>query len=1013
MIYRIIGRGGSGKTAFILEAIKKAHDEGKECFFLVPEQQNLHMEKELCALLGSEYNMTTELLNFERLPDRIFRENGGIALSRADSKTLSLYTAIACQNAKEKLSTYENSALDKEFTKRISATIERLECNNVTPKSLVSATSLLDEDRKTLREKLLDVGEIYYEYTSLLENKFYDSTSIQKLLYKSLTEKNFFKGKTVFIDGYYNFTKLEQQIVEMIFKGADDTYITVLYDSDEKSGIFDVNEETLRLTEKFGKGTVDIYPKAQRKRTEELSYLEKNVFADLKIPFVSKANQEERSVCVYSCASPFEESEFVAREIIKLTKKGYRYKDIYVAVRDPSIFEGILDASFNRYKIPFYSGEKEELSSKELSSLVLSLLEIAYTDWSTASVLKYASSSFSPLCEKEADLLSIYAESWRIRGKKWHDGEEWCMNPSGYKARLSFREQSMLKTVNAGREKLVFALEGQIIDLRSKNLTVAKGVEAIYNHLIHIRADKALEKKALSLLDSGLDDEAAKISSLWDSIMSILNTLHETAGDMPVSARRLHDLIQLMMDEYKVGTLPSFSDSVEIGNASIMRPHDCKVIFVLGMNDGIFPALPPSQGLFSEAEKEFLKAVGIESETLSDDFLKNEFLLFYNLCAAPSDKMIMTYSETDSAGKQKRPSLFIDTIIDFFGKDCEKKYIKKKKEKSEDKAIKAKETFSENVFLPPKEPPILKLSASKIEEYLRCPFSYYCKYILGLEKFEKVTLSPAEKGTYFHSILEHFARSLFEGEKFKSKTPEEIKAFFEEHRDKYKESVFHGKTDERQKYSFDSHEEIIIPLLQNLNDEFANSGFVPVEFEEKTQSEYEITEKTKASLSGKADRIDIFEKDGEKFVRVIDYKTGNKNLTENDVRKGFEMQMLTYLFSKCENGETPAGALYFLCGMPSKTTGLFSRKGFMLDSPVIKNEMKYLTDNKYFGSRSFKKSEIFDELKECVSENIKAVGKNIIDGKMESSPEKSKNPCKYCQNRIYCRKKLAKEKNND
>ena len=85
------------------------------------------------------------------------------------------------------------------------------------------------------------------------------------------------------------------------------------------------------------------------------------------------------------------------------------------------------------------------------------------------------------------------------------------------------------------------------------------------------------------------------------------------------------------MDEYKVGVLPSFSDSVEVGNASVMRPSDSKVVFVLGMNDGVFPASPSSSGLFSDAEKEFLKSVGIESETLPDEFLKNEFLLFYNL----------------------------------------------------------------------------------------------------------------------------------------------------------------------------------------------------------------------------------------------------------------------------------------------------------------------------------------------------------------------------------------------
>ena len=80
------------------------------------------------------------------------------------------------------------------------------------------------------------------------------------------------------------------------------------------------------------------------------------------------------------------------------------------------------------------------------------------------------------------------------------------------------------------------------------------------------------------------------------------------------------------------------------------------------------------------------------------------------------------------------------------------------------------ESFSENTILSPTEPEILKLSATKMEDYLKCPFSYYCKYVLGLEAFEKAVLSPSEKGTFFHAILEDFARSLFETGTFKSKT---------------------------------------------------------------------------------------------------------------------------------------------------------------------------------------------------------------------------------------------------
>ncbi len=1008
MIYRVIGRSGSGKTSYILEAVKRAHEMGKECIFLTPEQQSVDTERALCALLGSGYNLTTEILNFERLPDRVFRENGGVTLSRADSKTLSLFTALACENSKDKLTAYESSALDKDFTKKISATVDRMGSSGITPAALLNAASLLKGENPSFKEKLYDIAQIYYEYTEILKKGYADSVGIQKKLYESLSEKNFFEGKTVFIDGYYNFTPAEYPIVEMIFKGATDTYITVLYDENEKSGIFDVNKETLSLTEKMGQGVRDIFPDNKRERSEGLSFLEKNLFRETRI-----GNATDNSVSVISCKTPFEESDCIAREIIRLIKNGYRYRDIYVSARDESRLDGFLDAAFNRYKIPFYSADKDELSSKELSALILSLLEISFTDWSTSSVVRYAKTSFSPLTDKETDLLSIYAESWKIRGKRWYGEDEWMMNPSGYKTSFSKRDEEMLSAVNSGREKLLFALEAYTTDLKSKNLTVAKGVRAIYNHLIHIGADKALEERAQKLLETGKEDEALKISSLWDRVMSILNTLYETAGNLKVTAKRLHDLIRLMMDEYKLGAIPAYSDSIEVGNASIMRPSHCKVMIVSGMNDGVFPASPESNGLFSNQEKEFLRSVGIESEILPDEFIKNEFLLFYNLCAAPTHELILTFSESSASGEKERMSTFADKVLRLMGNSCFRRYEKKPKsfKHNRDSSGESIDTFSQKISLTPTEPESLNLSASRIETYLKCPFSYYCKYILSLEKYEKATLNPLDAGTYFHSIIETFTKSLFETGEFKGKNADEIKDFLNNANKNYKDKVFRGKSDNRENYSFDKHESVILPLLQNINDEFASGGFIPVEFEGKTFSEYQITEKTKAKMFGVADRIDVFEKDGKKYVRVIDYKTGKRTISEKDVKDGLEMQMLTYLFSQCKNGEVPAGVMYFICGMPSKGEKLFQRNGLMLENDDVKEGMKFLTDNGHFTNKNFKDREIFEELEEAVKENVCKVGKDIISGKMDIAPQKkkSKDPCKFCNAKLYCRKKLSEE----
>ena len=45
-------------------------------------------------------------------------------------------------------------------------------------------------------------------------------------------------------------------------------------------------------------------------------------------------------------------------------------------------------------------------------------------------------------------------------------------------------------------------------------------------------------------------------------------------------------------------------------------------------------------------------------------------------------------------------------------------------------------------------------------------------------------------------------------------------------------------------------------------------------------------------LRGKIDRVDIYEDNGEKFIRVIDYKTGEKKFSLDNIIFGIYMQLL-------------------------------------------------------------------------------------------------------------------------
>ena len=177
-----------------------------------------------------------------------------------------------------------------------------------------------------------------------------------------------------------------------------------------------------------------------------------------------------------------------------------------------------------------------------------------------------------------------------------------------------------------------------------------------------------------------------------------------------------------------------------------------------------------------------------------------------------------------------------------------------------------------------------QLSASRIEEYAKCPYMFFLRRVQGLERWEEEGqiegMDPLLRGQIIHGVLECFLHE-YSGERFlAAPLPVLQEALAERARRTLDESRPAGMPD----LLWEIEREKLMAMLQNwlsFERERAGEGFKPEHLERSFgsfagQAESPVyrvqTEKHAFDFRGRIDRIDVAP--GGRRARVIDYKTG-------------------------------------------------------------------------------------------------------------------------------------------
>lgn len=200
----------------------------------------------------------------------------------------------------------------------------------------------------------------------------------------------------------------------------------------------------------------------------------------------------------------------------------------------------------------------------------------------------------------------------------------------------------------------------------SGNKTAKQISENLYNFLIKNNIDKVLESKIKELNDMQKVDIAAEYETSWKIVMQVLDEIVLVFGDENITFESYMQILKTGLGESKLGTIPMAQDEVTVGDVDRSRSHKIKAVFIIGLNDGMFPSINKAEGFLNDDDREKIKQNGVELAKGTIDRIYEDNFNIYKAFTTAEEKIFLSYSSSDMEGKSLRPSVLVSRIKKIF-----------------------------------------------------------------------------------------------------------------------------------------------------------------------------------------------------------------------------------------------------------------------------------------------------------------------------------------------------------
>lgn len=961
----VTGRNGADRTDKLLELcfFEAKSDDTKPIFILVPEKYTYEMEKKLSEKLednnNTDSNFRIRVVSFSTLSKIVFTTVGGLKDRKLTQSARGMLVLKAIYSVSKDLITLKTDDLKMGFINKVRDMIVEFKQNEISFEDVFENIKNLDNE--SLRYKLEDFAKMYKSYENLICNKYFDTEDVLSVFAKKLDFFEEINGATVFVDEYMDFTVSQYLVIEKLLCLSKNIYFSLFTDlknMNSKLNVFNRSNSTfLKIRDLCLKNNVEIKPSINLDNSkfyafDDLAYLEKNINNFSCKKYVGNCD----NVKIFSFRNSYFEIEHIANEILKLIKDGnYRYSDIALCMRDFGQYSHIIERVFDDYNIGYFLDKKIEVSNNPIIILILSILDMKFNNYSYMSVFRYLKSGLTGISDDDIFTLENYVIKNGIRGNKWF--EESFEYSISHKLSFDDEDKELLETVNEIKKKVISPIFDLHNKLKGRN-TVSEICRFIYEFVLDIDLPQRIDNLIENFKNEGNLYKAKEYSQVWGIFISVLDELVEFIGDEKISLEKFMNLISVEFENMEIGIVPPSKDEVFVTSVDRMKKPNVKILFVVGVNEGVFPKNFVEDGLISENEKEKLLNFGFKFD--KDSLSKNcdeEFFIYKSL-TTPTDRLYLTFPLSDLDGKSMRASKIIKRIRNIFDieienfadenslnlseisnifskeklyeillknivqenfeslSECEKNNVSqiykflinddfyKKRILNIENSLQYK-TEAENI-----NDYALELynsgnfSVSKLERFASCPFSYFMIYGLKLKERELYEFTPVDYGTYCHKVLDEFFKNIVKNNVDWDRIDDnyinvEVKNITKKILENNRYIL---KSSKRYEYLAGTVNENLSDSINVMAEQVRRGNFLPYGFEtsfgfdeEISPINYKLENGKEINLTGKIDRIDMFKFNDTSYLRIIDYKSSRKSLDLNKVYAGIQLQIFVYM----------------------------------------------------------------------------------------------------------------------